>query len=308
MSKRSKRIQPAPRANWRNLFRFRPKIWAGLFLIALFGVCGQLLWRQQAANIARHPQYQLTADAVQITPPPAWVRSDIKSEALRDAGLPGNLSLLDDWDTIVQRLRQAFEFHPWVASVQRITRRLPNSLQIELEYRRPLAAVASSGPGGITLSPVDVAAVRLPEADLTDAELSYLPRISNVAGRPMLGDTWEDPRVVGGVKLASALYDVWRQLGLVEILPSPHPFVLGESRYYSYEIVTNGGTRVLWGAAPGEETSAGESPFADKRQRLMEFAAASGRLDAIDGPASVDVRKELVVVPRTAKRGATESR
>jgi len=308
MGTRSKPSKTAPPVNWRALVRFRPQVWVGLFLIVLLGGGGHLLWRQQSARVARQPQYQLSPDAVRITPmPPTWVRSDIKTEALRDAGLPGNLSLLEDWDTLLARVRQAFEFHPWVASVKRVTRGLPNSLEIELEYRRPVAAVESSGPGGISLLPIDATAVRLPEADLSEAERRYLPRISQVVGRPIIGKPWEDQRVLGGVKLVSVLQDVWRSLRLVEIIPSPHPLVQGDARYYSYEIVTSGGTRVVWGAAPGEEQSAGESAVGEKRQRLLEFAAKNGRLDALDGPGSVDVRKEIVVLPKVAKRGAKNS-
>ena len=47
------------------------------------------------------PQYQLTADNIHITPPPPWIRSDIKAEVLRDAGLVGTLSVLDDWATLL---------------------------------------------------------------------------------------------------------------------------------------------------------------------------------------------------------------
>jgi hypothetical protein len=283
-------------------------VWASLLAIAVLGVGGHFLWRQQAASIARRSPYRLTPDAIRISSLPDWIRSDIKTEALRAAGLPGNLSVLDDWDTLVQRIRQAFEFHPWVKSVNRITRRLPSSLEIELTYRRPLAAVEVKGPGGVALLPVDAAAVRLPDIDLTDAERRFLPRIVNVSGRPMIGAIWEDPRVVGGVKLAGALQDVWRPLQLVEIIPSPHPQVLGEARFYAFEIVTNGRTRIVWGAAPGDEQSAGESPFAEKRQRLLDFAASGGRLDSIHGPAAVDVRKELLVTPRTASREENEVR
>jgi hypothetical protein len=308
MSTRTKHTQSTSPGSWRRFVRLRPKVWASLLSIAVLGVGGHFLWRQQAASIARRPQYQLTSEAIHISPLPAWIRSDIKTEALRDAGLPGNLSLLEDWDTLVQRLRQAFEFHPWVKSVDRISRRLPSSLDIELTYRRPLAAVEVKGPGGVALLPVDVAGVRLPDVDLTDAERRFLPRIVNVSGRPLIGATWEDPRVVGGVKLASALQDVWRQLQLVEIIPSPHPQVQGDARFYSFEIVTNGRTRIVWGAAPGDERSAGESPFAEKRKRLLEFAATGGRLDSIHGPAAVDVRKELLVTPRTAKREENEVR
>jgi hypothetical protein len=277
-------------------------------LLVILGVSGQILWQRYAPAIATRPQYQIAAEAVHITPPPPWIRSDIKSEVLRDAGLVGNLSVLADWDALVHQVRQAFEFHPWIAAVKSVRRSLPNALEIELEYRVPVAAVESSGQGGVALLPIDAAAIRLPEADLTDVERRYLPRVSNVAGRPLVGDVWDDPRVVGGAKLAAALADVWRPLRLVEILPSPHPVVQADVRYYTYELVTSGGTRVVWGAAPGEELSAGESPLAAKRQRLLEYAATTGRLDAIDGPAAIDIRKELVVVPRTAKRETSGER
>ncbi|MEX2316912.1 MAG: hypothetical protein WD669_07160 [Pirellulales bacterium] len=308
MSGRNAPSRRSAPTSWVSRIRLRPQIWAALLLLSILGVCGQILWQQHAATVARNPEYQLTANDVHITAPPPWVRSDIKSEVLRDAALIGNLSLLEDWDTLVGRVRQAFEFHPWVASVTRITRALPNSLQIELEYRRPVAAVESSGQGGVALLPIDTGAVRLPEADLTDDERRYLPRIANVAGRPLVGHTWDDPRVVGGAKLAAALAEVWHSLRLVVIHPSSHPLVQGDARFYSFEIVTSGGTRIVWGAAPGEEQSAGESTPAAKRQRLLDYAVATGRLDAIDGPASVDVRRELIVTPRTARREAAEKR
>jgi hypothetical protein len=297
MSTRTKPSGAHPSRSWLSFVRLRPKVWAALSVIVILGICGRFLWQQQVAGIARRPQYQLAPDAIRISPPPTWIRSDIKTEALRDAGLPGNLSLLEDWDTLVQRIRQAFEFHPWVKSVTRITRKHPSSLEIDLEYRRPIAAVELSGPQGSALLPIDATGVRLPDVDLTDAERRFLPRIVNVSGRPMIGHVWEDPRVVGGVNLAIALHDVWRQLQLVEIRPSAHPHVQGDARFYSFEIVTNGRTRIVWGAPPGEEQSAGESPFDEKRKRLLEYAATTGRLDSIHGPAAVDVRKELIVTP-----------
>ena len=78
-------------------------------------------------TIARHPQYQITAENIHITPPPPWIRSDIKAEVLRDAGLVGNaLGARRLGQRLPQRVRDAFEFHPWVASVERITKRLPS--------------------------------------------------------------------------------------------------------------------------------------------------------------------------------------
>src|SRR5207249_4173522 len=118
--------------------------------------------------------------------------------------------------------KDAFELHPWVASVERITRRLPSSLEIELKYRRVVAAVESSDATGVMYLPIDEHAVRLPEGDLTETERRYLPRISGVTGRPLVGDVWDDARVVGAAKLAAQLADVWQQLRLVEILANAH--------------------------------------------------------------------------------------
>jgi hypothetical protein len=280
----------------------RPKVWASLLLLAALALGSHVAWQRYEQVIARHPQYQLTAERIQITPQPPWIRSDVKSEVLRDAGLIGTVSVLDDPDALVRRLQDAFEFHPWVADVRQIRKRLPAALDIELEYRRPVAAVETSDGRGVTLTPIDVQGVRLPEADFSEVERHYLPRISGTTGRPLAGEAWDDPRVIGAARLAAGLADVWQQLRLVQILPSTQPQLRGEERFYTYEILTSGGTRIVWGAAPSEEPAAGESPFAAKRERLVGYAQEHGLLDSIDGPAQLDVRSELVVVPRTARR------
>lgn len=285
--------------------RLRPKVWAGLLLLLGLGVAGNFAWKKYGGQIAHHPQYQLTPDHIKITPPPTWIRSDVKSQVLRDSDLLAGVSVLDDWETLSRRITEAFQFHPWVASVRKISKRLPSSLDVELEYRRPVAAVESSDASGISFLPIDEHAVRLPEADLTDAERRYLPRISDVSGRPLVGDAWKDPRVIDGARLAAGLADIWQQLRLVEIIASPQPIVRGDARLYSFDIVTSGGTRIVWGAAPDQQLQTNESTFAEKRKRLLDFAAHNGKLEMIDGPKSVDVRSELVVTPREARKKKT---
>jgi hypothetical protein len=282
----------------------RPRVWAGLLFLLGLGVGSHYLWQRGAPTVARHPQYQITTEGIHITPPPPWIRSDLKAQVLRDAGLT-TLSVLDDWDTLSRRIKDAFEFHPWVASVERITKRLPASLEIELKYRRPVAAVESGDASGVSFLPVDEHAVRLPEGDLTDAERRYLPRITGVTGRPLVGDTWNDPRVAGGAKLAAALSDVWQKLRLVEIISALSAAANNDSHTYTYDIITSGGTRVVWGAAPGEESSTGESEFDLKRKRLMDYAAQYGQLESINGPEEIDVRREIVIKPRTARKKST---
>jgi cell division septal protein FtsQ len=282
-------------------FRIRPRVWACLAILVGVGLAAHFLWLRTAPTLARDPQYVLAADRIQVTPQPPWIRTDIKSQVLRDSGLAGNVSVLDDWDTLAKRIKDAFELHPWIASVERITRKLPSSLDIELKYRRPVAAVESSDLSGVMLLPIDDHAVRLPEGDLTQVERQYLPRVSGITGRPRVGDAWDDPRVIGGAKLAAQLADVWQQLRLVEILASPQSSMRDDKSLYSFEIRTTGGTRIIWGATPGQESSLGDSPFIQKRQRLLDYAAQHGKLESIDGPEVLDVRSDVVVTPRTAR-------
>jgi hypothetical protein len=290
------------------IVRIRPRVWACLALLLGLGIGAHFLWLRTAPVVARNPQYLLAADRIRITTPPSWIRSDIKTQVLRDSNLLESASILDDWVTLSQRVKSAFELHPWVASVERITRQLPGSLEIELKYRRPVAAVESSGPSGVMFLPIDEHAVRLPEGDLSDTERRYLPRVSGITGRPPVGDVWDDPRVVGGAKLAAQLADVWQQLRLVEILANVQTSSQNEKPLCTFDIVTTGGTRIIWGATPGQEPSNGESPFQQKRQRLLDYATQHGKLESIDGPAVLDVRSELVVTPRTARKKASASK
>ena len=102
--------------------------------------------------------------------------------------------------------------------------------------------------------------------------------------------------------MAAQRGDGWGQLRLVEIIPSSHAQVRGDAQFYTFDIITSGGTRIVWGAAPGREQEAAESSFDIKRERLLKYATDKGQLDSIDGPASIDVRSDLVVSPRTARK------
>ena len=302
MSQRKKvDASPAPPAEPSRRVRIRPRVWACLALLVGLEVFAHFLWQRNASTVAHQPQYVLSADRIQVTAPPAWIRSDIKSQVLRDSGLAGNTSVLDNWDALAKRVKDAFETHPWVASVDRITRKLPSSLNIELKYRRPIAAVESRDQTGVLFLPIDEHAIRLPEGDLTETERRYLPRVSGITGRPRVGDVWDDPRVLGGARLAVQLEDVWQKLRLVEILARMPTAVRADRPSCTFEIVTFGGTRIIWGATPGQESTSGDSPFPLKRQRLLDYANQHGNLESIDGPEVLDVRSDLVVTPRTAR-------
>jgi len=289
-----------PAIAWVSRFRLHPRVWAALLFLVSGGVATHFAWQRGLPIVARQAQYRLSPELIHITPPPPWIRSDIKSQVLANSALLETVSLLDDWKIVSRRVKEAFEFHPWVESVERIVRRVPARLEIELKYRQPIAAVESSEGGRLSYLPIDQRAIRLPEDDLTDAQRRRLPRISGVTGRPLVGDVWNDPRVIGGVTLIAALSDVWQQLNLIEIIPVPDQ-THGDSTTYTFEIITKGGTHIVWGSAPGQPNSAEEATFEQKRQRLRDYAAQHGQLDTIEGPAVIDLRKELAITPRTAR-------
>src|SRR5438093_328785 len=82
------------------LFRIRPRVWVCLAMLLGMGFGAHFLWLRTAPTVAHDPQYSLSADRIQITAPPAWIRSDIKTQVLRDSGLLNTASILDGWDSL----------------------------------------------------------------------------------------------------------------------------------------------------------------------------------------------------------------
>ena len=296
--------RPLPRPVASGSFDCGREVWAGLADAGRRWASAPTFSGSAARRtVARDPQYQLTADEHSHHAAAAVdsLRYQDRS-APRRRIWPARFRCSMIGTSLSRRVKDAFEFHPWVASVERITRRLPSSLDIELKYRRPIAAVESSDVDGVMFLPIDEHAVRLPEGDLTEAERRYLPRISGITGRPLVGDRWDDPRVVGGAKLAAA---AGRCLAAAAARGN-HRRRRNRRRTTRRKSTRSkssprGGTRIVWGMTPGEEASTGESPFDQKRQRLLDYAAQHGKLESIDGPAVLDVRSELVVTPRTAR-------
>ena len=182
---------------------------------------GHFVWQHYAPTVARHPQYRVTADNIQITPPPPWIRSDIKTEVLRDAGLVGNLSVLDDWQRLQQRVRDAFEMHPWVASVRRIDASCPRArCGAEVSPARGGCRTIDARRRHFCRSTPRESACPTPTSPMR----TPLPAANLRRDRPALvGDAWADPRVVGGAAAGGGARRRLGKLRLVEIVPSPQP-------------------------------------------------------------------------------------
>ncbi|HUY32216.1 MAG TPA: hypothetical protein VMV69_05500 [Pirellulales bacterium] len=262
----------------------------------LLGAAGYAIWQSVREHVYQSSHYHLSLDDIFVTPQPEWIRADIKSEVVRDASVAGPLSLLDQ--RLLERLREAFALHPWVAQVERVSKRSPARVEVDLIYRRPVCMVQV--PGG--LFPVDVEGVLLLTADFSPLEASRYPRLSGIplSTAPPPGVRWPDERVLGGAEIAAALRDVWHEMEMHHIqltLTSADDGGGGPE----YEIMTRHGTRIVWGPAPGGDAP-GRAAAADKVARLKRFFADRGTLEGARGSQDVDLRHgaEVRATPHTA--------
>ncbi len=301
----------------------RRGILVGMGILLLLGVVSHFAWQRVEPQIRSESRYQVTAASIQITQQPEWLHSDVKLEALGRAGLlsetaegvsTAGLSILDDPDQLEERVAMMLEFHPWIRSVGKITKSPPNRLLVEVEYRAPVAALSTgqlpSGPlQASDLIPIDSEGILLLASDLDPRQLGFLPRIdvSNLlratgTQAPRAGEQWTDPRIVGAIDLINRLGPIWYQLSLLDITPSTAPEVIGNDRFYVYDLRSNGGTTIYWGAAPSI-APASESPFEAKLARLQSYIAQNGPLNSVqNSPARIDIRSEIKVIPRLVKK------
>lgn len=276
---------------------FRPlRRVAPLVVVAtVVGGGGYWAWTRQAERIAVEPHYRIGLEAINVTPPPPWIVADVKAEALRDASLDPPLDALDP--QLAERTARAFAFHPWIAHVVRV-QVATGAMSVEVAYRRPVCMVELPPlEGRRGLYAVDAEGTLLPSRDFLDdpKKAARYPRLGGFtpADPGRVGTRWPDPRIVGGARTAAALTEVWDRLMLAKITPLDS----GEQEAPpQFELVTRGGSRIVWGRAPGGETSP-EISAAKKTEALLRYLAEHGGLEGRDGPQRLDVRgEELVVV------------
>ncbi len=297
MSAAKKQASPSSAPIWlRCLFSWllgagRPVLIVAV-LAGLFGGGWYYVWKKIGPRILGSPEYHISGpEQVEITPPPAWIHSDIRVEALRTLTRDGPLSLLDA--DLTERISKAFAQCAWVAKVARVTKQHPGSqhpvsVTVEVEYRKPACMVEVRG--GVL--PVDAEGVLLPSVpgvDFTPNEASRYPHLAGAerepAGGP--GQRWGDAAVVGGAEIAAALVPVWDAMKLDRIIAMKAP-AGGPGRHEPTFLLvtrgdtTRGGTRISWGYATGATNAPGEVPTAEKVARLRQYWAAHD--DSFDGP------------------------
>lgn len=281
-----------PELSEKRLLRRAAIIFTGIALVCavLYG-WGNWVWKQVGPTVKSSEEYRLDLNQIVVQPTaPAWIRSDVRAQVLKGVPFDEPLSMLDE--KLPERIADAFEFHPWVASAK-VTLQYPASALVELTYRRPVAQLQIENRAGEEQVVLDATGVRLPETDLTAKEIARLPVIADAAGvhLPLVGQRIEEQRVREGVEIAALLTDDWLELQLVKIAPLPVLQGNAESRYQAFEIQTSGVKSFIWGAAPSQ-SPADEVPVNRKLERMRQATKAI-REGKITLPQNIDLRNEL---------------
>ncbi len=284
--------------------------WGGVAaVVGSFLIGAWILWKQYSPEITLDPKFRLGDNTLLVTPQPPWIdaATNVKTDVLRDASLH-QVTLWDD--QAVMKVARAFELHPWVRRVIRVSKHPPGQIHVELEYRRPVALVEVLYNELLSYEPVDEEGVILPEElfhrrpELLD---QYL-RITVDYALPTvpLGSRWNDDRVIGAARLAALLEKHWKAWAIFRIAAVTDA---PGNRHPGYELGTRGPGRVRWGHAPGHELK-GEPPATTKVAWISQYVREHGPLDGADRPPVIlDVRSDsgLQVVPANPASATNKS-
>ncbi len=241
-------------------------------------------------DLRQSGQYRFETSKIVITPPPHWVPHDVVEQVVKRAGLPAEMSLLDD--DVTRRIATAFERFAWIKGTVRVRTSIPARVEVDLEYREPVAMVSVSNGSKSGLFPIDADAVILPGADFPPAEVMKYPVIENVSARPLgrAGTEWSDARILGAARLAVLLKPNWKEFGLKAVrVPSiTESMSAAAVDELSYQLLTTGGSRIVWGRAPGSRHP-GELPAEKKIDRMKFYRRHHGSFDSTHGPCEFDI-------------------
>ena len=318
-SKPGKSVRRLPQAVQAVRVLLRPQHRGPLLAAAVVGaaLAGLLYaWQRWGEPHLSPEEYAVTLDQIIVTPQPAWIHADVKAEVLRTTAA-ARLNLRDP--KLVEEVAAAFALHPWVAKVVSVRKRYPARVDVELEYRRAVAAVEVSSKNEPGLLFVDAAGILLPSADFAPGQAKDFLRIAAGKETPagVYGTAWGSERVAGAARIAAAWEGIgqesgvrgqesadelkrWQKLKLYRIVPLQSP-----SGLVTYELRTKADARIVWGAAPGSESD-GESTPEQKMALLEHYVADKGPLDRENGPAAIDLRQPAAAAKSASAKAATK--
>ena len=243
-------------------------------------------------SVRQNAKFQMSVDRIDLTPATRWTPHDIVENVAKNHPDWSERSLLES--SLAADLAAAFAQHPWISQVDRVEKTRQGRVIVQVTYRTPVAMIETHRG----LYPVDAQGVLLPPNDFSLAESDQLPHLRQIRTMPSgpAGTVWGDPLVVSGVKLCAALMPEgnleshWVRYGLeaivaplappgtAEITPEPPVF----------ELLTQGGRRIIWGRPPGDDSL--EPTVTQKLGRLDSYIRQQKSLDQPVGAYRIDIR------------------
>ncbi len=256
-----------------------PAAWSLIWPILLI-LGSYIAFRRWGAESISQKYGHLDPAMVVVNDPHSFVRTDIVQEVFQDTGLE-KLSPLDRQATA--KIASAFASHPWVRNVHSV-RKLPGGeIEIELQYRDPVAVFhltgdrkwfeeevgkfPRDGEHGMYYFPLDGEGVMLPTEQMTLADADKMIEIEVWELYPTgnVGTPFGDRRVESASLLAKLLSAVQDNIQVKKISVSGDPRV---NLVPQLELTTSSGARIFWGSPPGMEQP-GERKARDKLTDLI---------------------------------------
>lgn len=189
--------RPRPARGWSAVKPFA--IALGTLILIVVGLLGlRELGHIAGLNLGNRERYQVRFADIDTSAPPGLSREAFLDEVRKASGVPETFQQLDP--TTPERLKLAFEHHPWVHAVESVSTDIPASVRVRVRWRTPLLVVTAKG----SLEPrvVDASGVLLPR----NASITGLATLANpvTTPAPQDGAIWPDPMVKKAVELASA--------------------------------------------------------------------------------------------------------
>ena len=270
-----------------------------MMLLLTLTILFSMAWSKWGPAITKSEKYQLRLESLRVTNPPEWIHADVKATVFRDGSL-GQLSVLDS--RLAVKVARAFELNPWVSRVKWVRKRYPSDVEVELEYRRPIAMVEVRNDDEMGLLPVDAQSVLLDPRDFSENMAQKFLRIRVDFRYPMgvVGTKWEDDRVAQAAQIAEALESVdWKKIGIhrvVAVSMSSGPTTTRKQvRPHDFYLLTSDDLKIHWGRAPGSERES-EPAAKTKLAWLEELTRVKGRLSRNVIQGELDLRQSEIRV------------
>jgi hypothetical protein len=231
-------------------------------------------------------EYRCETREITINKPPHWVPHNLVEQVVVRAKLPPTVSVLEE--DLTERVARAFAAHPWVEQVIQVRKTsFPARIEARLRYREPVALVEKR----TGFYPVSGEGILLPPEDFSLAETAGYLKILGVRSSPFqqVGEQWNDPLVLAASRLATILKHDWKPLNLKAVQVPVRASDDIELDSVVLTLVSRGGSRIVWGAAPGVSVP-DELDSERKLEQLRQYFTDFGSFERPSGPYEIDIR------------------